>query len=127
LTLLGQSEGVISVEDWAEIRRLHKSEGLAIKEITRQLGWLGTRRVPPWLRMVRPGTSVRGPDRRQVDRLEPQIRGLLAQTPTMPASVIDQRIGWEHSTSVLRARAAALQPLYAPADPADRTEPLPLL
>jgi hypothetical protein len=125
LTLLGQSEGVISVEDWAEIRRLHKSEGLAIKEITRQLGWLGSRCAPPWLRMVRPGTSAGSGS--LVDRVEPQIRGLLAQTPTMPASVIDQRIGWEHSTSVLRARAAALQPLYAPADPADRTEPLPLL
>ena len=38
LTPLGQSEGVISVEDWAEIRRLHKSEKMAIKAIARQLG-----------------------------------------------------------------------------------------
>jgi len=35
---LGQSEGVINVEDWAEIGRLHKSEGLAIKAIARQVG-----------------------------------------------------------------------------------------
>jgi 16S rRNA U516 pseudouridylate synthase RsuA-like enzyme len=26
---------VISVEDWAEIRRLHKAEGLPIKQIAR--------------------------------------------------------------------------------------------
>ena len=29
---------MLSVEDWAEIRRLSKSEGLSIKEIVRQLG-----------------------------------------------------------------------------------------
>jgi hypothetical protein len=29
---------VIRVEDWAQIRRLHRAEGLAIKEITRRLG-----------------------------------------------------------------------------------------
>ena len=38
MTPLGQSEGVINVEDWAEIGRLHKSEGLAIKAIARQVG-----------------------------------------------------------------------------------------
>src|SRR5918994_435534 len=29
---------VLNVEDWAEIRRLHRAEGLSIKEIARQLG-----------------------------------------------------------------------------------------
>ncbi|WP_313902891.1 helix-turn-helix domain-containing protein [Gordonia rubripertincta] len=29
---------VISVEQWAEIRRLHRSEGVPIKEIARRLG-----------------------------------------------------------------------------------------
>ena len=38
LTPLGQSEGVITVEDWAEIRRLHRSEGMAIKAIARRMG-----------------------------------------------------------------------------------------
>ncbi|MBK8463625.1 MAG: hypothetical protein IPL36_11480 [Nigerium sp.] len=56
-----------------------------------------------------------------VDEFEPQIRVLLAATPSMPASVIGERIGWEQSASVLRARVALLRPLYAPSDPADRT------
>jgi len=30
--------GVITVEDWAEIRRLHRAEGVPIKEIARRLG-----------------------------------------------------------------------------------------
>ncbi len=38
LTPLGQSEGVITVDDWAEIRRLHLSEEMGIKPIARRLG-----------------------------------------------------------------------------------------
>ena len=31
-------KGMLSVEDWAEIRRLHRAEGLPIKVIARELG-----------------------------------------------------------------------------------------
>jgi len=91
------------VEDWAEIRRLHRSEGLAIKAIARQLGVArNTVRsalasdVPPRYERESPGSLV--------DAVEPQIRVLLAGTPRMPATVIAERIGWQHSSSVLRAR-----------------------
>ena len=109
------------MEDWAEIRRLHRSEGLAIKAIARQLGVArNTVRsalasdVPPRYERESPGSLV--------DAVEPQIRALLAATPRMPATVIAERISWEHSSSVLRARVAELRPLYLPADPADRTQ-----
>ena len=46
---------------------------------------------------------------------------MLTQFPDMPATVIAERIGWVHSSSVLRARVAQLRPLFRPADPADRT------
>jgi hypothetical protein len=42
----------LSVEDWAEIRRLHRAEGLGIKKIARTLGAHATRRGP---RSSRPG------------------------------------------------------------------------
>lgn len=38
----------------------------------------------------------------------------------MPATVIAERIGWQHSSSILRARVARLRPEYASADPVDR-------
>lgn len=41
ITSRGQEEAVLSVEDWAEIRRLRKSEGMAIKVISRKLGISG--------------------------------------------------------------------------------------
>lgn len=38
----------------------------------------------------------------------------------MPATVIAERVGWEHSSSVFRARVAQLRPEYRGVDPADR-------
>jgi transposase len=57
-----------------------------------------------------------------VDVVEPRIRELLAACPTMPATVIAERIGWERSIRTLSGRVAELRPVYLPPDPASRTE-----
>jgi transposase len=108
------------LEDWAEVRRLHRSEGLGIKAIARRSG-LARNTVRAALAADKPPRDVRAPSGSRVDAFEPAIRELLAQFPQMPASVIAERVGWTFSASVLRARVAVLRPLYAPADPADRT------
>lgn len=69
--------------------------------------------MPPKYERQRTGSNI--------DAFEPAIRALLNEFPDMPATVIAERIEWEHSSSVLRARVAELRPLYRPADPADRT------
>src|SRR5437868_11255127 len=56
-----------------------------------------------------------------VDEVEAQIRELLAAWPTMPATVIAERIGWSRSIRVLSGRVAELRPVYLPPDPASRT------
>ena len=56
-----------------------------------------------------------------VDAVEPRIRELLQAYPTMPATVIAERIGWTRSIRVLSARVAELRPVYLPPDPASRT------
>jgi transposase len=56
-----------------------------------------------------------------VDEVEPQIRELLAAWPTMPATVIVERIGWSRSIRVLSGRVAELRAVYLPPDPASRT------
>jgi len=111
---------VIKVEDWAEIRRLHRSEKLGIKTIARRLG-LARNTVRVALASDEPPKYERAPAGSKVDAFEPRIRSLLTEFPDMPATVIAERIGWEHSASVLRARIAQLRPLFRPADPADRT------
>jgi transposase len=108
------------VEDWAEIRRLHMSEKLGIKTIARRLG-LARNTVRAALASDAPPRYERAAAASMVDAFEPRIRLLLTEFPDMPATVIAERIGWEHSSSVLRARVAQLRPLFRPSDPADRT------
>jgi len=112
---------VLSVEDWAEIRRLSKSEGLSIKEIVRQLG-VARNTVRMALRSDEPPAYRRERSGSIVDPVEPEIRRLLMQFPRMPATVIAERIGWERSLTVLKDRVRELRPLYLPPDPAGRTQ-----
>jgi transposase len=111
---------VISVEDWAEIRRLHRAEQMPIKAIVRHLG-VARNTVRDALRRDEPPRYERSPRGSIIDAVEPEIRALLKQFPTMPATVIAERIGWENSIRVLRDRVAELRPLFVPPDPAQRT------
>jgi transposase len=111
---------VITVEDWAEIRRLHRAEQMPIKAIVRHLG-VARNTVRDALRRDEPPRYERAPRGSIIDAVEPEIRALLRQFPTMPATVIAERIGWENSIRLLRDRVAELRPLFVPPDPAQRT------
>ncbi len=112
---------MISVENWAEIRRLHRAEGLPIKQIARVMNVSRN--------TVRAAVRSDGPP-----RYERAVKGSVADVfksspsvscwvafPQMPASVIGERIGWPDPDRVLRARVAGLRPVYLPPDPASRT------
>jgi transposase len=111
---------VLSVDDWAEIRRLHRAEGLSIRAIARVRG-VSRNTVRNALSASGPPRYRRRPAGSVVDVVEPQIRELLAAYPKMPATVIAGRIGWQNSIRVLSGRVAELRPLYLPPDPAGRT------
>jgi transposase len=111
---------VLSVEDWAEIRRLHRAEGLPIKVIARLLG-VSRNTVRSAIATDAAPKYVRRPARSVVDEVEPRIRELLQVYPTMPATVIAERIGWARGLTVLKERIAELRPVYLPPDPASRT------
>jgi transposase len=111
---------VLAVEDWAEIRRLHRAEGMPIKVIARVMG-VSKNTVKAALRSDGPPRYERPVRGSVVDETEPRIRELLQAFPTMPATVIAERIGWERSIRVLRDRVAELRPVYLPPDPASRT------
>ena len=110
---------MISVEDWAEIRRLHRSEGVSQAAISRRLG-ISRNTVARALASDRPPKYERAARGSAVDAVEGRIRSLLAQWPTMPATVIAERIGWTRSLTVLKDRVRELRPLFAGVDPADR-------
>jgi transposase len=110
---------VLNVEDWAEIRRLHRAEGVPIKEIARRLG-VARNTVRAALGSDRPPKYERAPRGSVADAFEPQIRALLAEWAKMPAPVIAQKISWPYSMSPLKKRLAAIRPEYVGIDPVDR-------
>ena len=111
---------MLSVEDWAEIRRLRRAEGLPVKVIARTLGVsrntvrsaLASDGAPKYERPAKGSVA---------DAFEPRIRELLRAYPTMPATVIGERISWPYSIRTLSGKVAELRPLYLPPDPASRT------
>lgn len=111
---------LLTVEDWAEIRRLHRAEKMGVKTIARRLG-VARNTVRSALRSDAPPKYERSPQGSIVDAFEPEIRELLKDTPDMPATVIAERIGWERGMTVLRDRIGELRPLFSPPDPAQRT------
>ena len=111
---------MLKVEEWAEIRRLRFSERMGIKAIARQLG-VSKNTVRHAVRSTAPPRYQREPKPTAVDAVEERIRELLKDCPTMPATVIAERIGWERGMTVLKARIAELRPLYQPAEPYQRT------
>ena len=109
---------MLSVEDWAEIRRLRRSERLPISEIARVLG---ISRNTVKAALASDGPPKRAPAASVADEAEPRIRELLAAYPRMPATVIAERIGWSYSIRTLSERVRELRPVYLPPDPASRT------
>jgi transposase len=122
-TLAGVEPGrkrVLAVEDWAEVRRLRRAEGLSISEIARVVG-ISRNTVKRALGSDGPPRYFRAPVGSVADAFEPRMRELLQAFPTMPATVIAERIGWPYSIRTLSGRVAQLRLVYLPPDPASRT------
>ncbi len=111
---------MLSVEDWAEIRRLHRAEGLPIKVIARLRG-VSRNTVRAAIASDAAPKYVRKPTGSIVDAVEPKIREQLELDARMPATVIAERVGWTRGITVLKERVAELRPAYLPPDPASRT------
>ena len=101
------------------IRRLFVSEKLPKAEIARQLG-ISRNTVAKAVASADPPAYSRSPVVTSFAPLEAQIRALLSMTPSMPATVLAERVGWTGSPSWFRQNVAAIRADYAPADPADR-------
>lgn len=93
---------------------------MPIKAVVRTLG-VSCNAVRRALAADAPPTYMRAPKGSAVDAVERQIRALLADWPTMPATVFAERIGWGRSRTVLKDRVRLLRPHYLPPDPASRT------
>jgi hypothetical protein len=114
---------VITLEDWALIRRL-AADRVPKAEIARRLGVSRTT-VLKAVTSQAPPEYVRTPGPTSFTPFEPAVRQLLAATPGMPATVIAERVGWSGSISWFRDNVRRLRPEHRPVDPADRLIWLP--
>lgn len=109
---------MISVEDWALIRRL-VAEGVPQRQVARELG-IGRSTVARALASDGPPKYERGQVPTAFDAVADRVRVILAEHPGMPATVIAERIGWSGSITWFRQNVAQLRPQYRRPDPADR-------
>jgi hypothetical protein len=109
---------VISVEDWALIRRL-VADGVPRRQVARQLG-LGRATVDRAVASEGPPKYQRQPVPTSFTPFEGRVRAILAEYPEMPATVIAERVGWLGSITWFRDNVRALRPDYRRPDPADR-------
>lgn len=115
---------MINLNEWAEIRQLSSTGKVSKREIARRLG-ISRGTVDRALATDRAPQYERAPTGSTFDVFAPQVRALLATTPTIPASTLAERVGWSGSASLFRAKVALIRPEYAPVDPADRLVHLP--
>jgi hypothetical protein len=109
---------VITLEDWALIRRL-VAEGVPKARVAQRLGVSRTTVVkavssdapPRYERRVAP-TSF--------SPFEQRVRALLEDDPDLPATVLAERVGWTGSITWCRENVKRLRPEHRKIDPADR-------
>jgi transposase len=109
---------VISVEDWALIRRL-VADGVPRRQVARQLG-IGRATVDRAVASDRPPKYERRSVPTSFTPFEARVRAILSEYPEMPATVIAERVGWSGSITWFRDNVRRLRPQYRRPDPADR-------
>jgi Helix-turn-helix domain of resolvase len=109
---------VITLEDWALIRRL-AAEGVPKARIAERLG-ISRTTVIKAVNSEAPPRYERTPGPSSFVVFEPRVRALLKETPDMPATVLAERVGWTGSIRWFSDNVKRLRPEHRPIDPADR-------
>jgi len=109
---------VITMEDWALIRRL-AAEGVPKAAIGRRLG-VARNTVIKAVASDGPPRYERKPEPTSFTPYEARVRQLLAETPDMPATVLAERVGWTGSIRWFRDNVTRVRAEHRPVDPADR-------
>ncbi|MET3172783.1 UNVERIFIED_ORG: transposase [Arthrobacter sp. UYCu721] len=109
---------MIDVGEWAEIRRLHMTEGLSVREIASRLG-IARKTVDRALANEQP---AKYPTRSRPSIVDPYVQDMtriLTQFPRMGAPTLAQRVGYTGGPSVFRAKTAEIKATLAIPDPVD--------
>lgn len=104
---------MISLDSWAEIRHL-RSEGLSIRAIAARVGCAKKTVERALASDLPPSYKKRARGAGVLDEYEPLVRALLARYPSLPASVLAERVGWKGSGSCLTCTGGAVFPCLGP-------------
>jgi transposase len=105
---------LLGVQQWAEIRRLHLVEGVAIKEIARRTG-LARNTVRTALRSAEPPGYRRPPRPSKLDSFKEEIHGLLKADPDVPGQRVRELIaelGFEGGKTIVDDYLREVRPLF---------------
>ena len=111
------------MEDWAEVHRLFHREGLPKAAIARRLG-IGRNTVDRLLARSEPPWYVRVSSGSQVDPFADRIAAMLAEDPTVRATVIRERLrpaGYTGGITILKEHLARVRPGFLAARTYQRT------
>lgn len=111
------------MEDWAEVHRLFHRERLAKAAIARRLG-MSRNTVDRLLALTEPPRYVRAPAGSQLDAFADRIAAMLAEDPTVRATVIRERLrrdGYAGGITILKAHLARVRPGFLAARTYQRT------
>jgi transposase len=109
---------VITLEDWALIRRL-AAEGVSKAQIARRLG-ISRNTVARAVNSEAPPRYERPAAPTSFAPFEARVRALLSEEPELPAVVLAERVGWTGSITWFRQNVKLLRPEHRRVDPADR-------
>jgi hypothetical protein len=109
---------VITLEDWAMIRRL-AAEGVPKAKIAKRLG-ISRGTVINAVASDSPPRYQRKAGPTSFTPFEARVRTLLADTPDMPATVLAERVGWTGSIRWFRDNVNRVRAQQRRPDPADR-------
>jgi transposase len=115
------------VHDWAEVHRLHHVEGVSKAAVAAKLSMSRTT-VHRLLALAEPPRYCREPVGSQVDGFADAIAAMLVEDPTVPATVIAQRLrplGFAGSLTILKDHLRRVRPVFAAARAYQRTSYLP--
>ena len=112
---LGRIE-VVSVEQWAEVRRLRFVRGLSIREIHRRTG-LDRETIRNALASNRPPRYERGPLGSKLDPFKDEIHRLLSADPRLPGQRVREliaQLGFDGGKTIVDDYLREVRPLFAP-------------
>lgn len=107
---------MVSVEQWAEIRRRHLVDGVSIKRLVRETG-LSKNTIRKAIRSAEPPRYRRSPQPSKLDLHRDEIKRLLKDDPKIPSQVIRDRItddGYGGGKTICDDYVRELRPIFDP-------------